>query len=246
MKRIMFPGIVMLLSFVAVAAWAESPQAITDLKAALKTAKAENKMLFIQYGRDKCGNCRLLRKYISGKKLKLPPDKFVYADLNCDDPETDREFCRKFKVDGTTLPFVVVSGPDGKQLAARSGYGQPEDFEKLIKEAKKNLSQQQPAGSPRPGLTMAGGMHAPPADIPADETREMRDWKPRTGPKLKARLYEMSKGQLSLRRENGSTVTYHMSALSKDDHDYISSVLAPPPADEIESEDLNVNRDSDD
>jgi len=53
----------------------------------------------------------------------------------------------RFKVDGNTLPFVVIADSEGKQLACRSGYGSPEEFKKLIKEAKKKMPATPPAVS---------------------------------------------------------------------------------------------------
>ena len=43
----------------------------------------------------------------------------------------------KFKIEGSSLPFVVVAAPDGTQLAARTGYGSAKEFEDLIRDAQK-------------------------------------------------------------------------------------------------------------
>jgi thioredoxin-related protein len=110
---------------------------VTDINEALSKAQSENKLLFLQYGREACGNCQALKGMIKAGKVQLSPAKYVYADVNCDDPSTSRVFDSKFKVSGQTLPFVVVAAPDGTQLAARSGYGSEADFNKLLKEAEK-------------------------------------------------------------------------------------------------------------
>lgn len=112
-----------------------APQPVTDLDTALTQAKKNKAQLFVVYGRDKCGNCQALRGYIKNGKLKLPADKFVYVELNCDDAKDRQEFGKRFKVEGRTLPFVVIANAEGKQLAARTGYGKDTDFEKLIKDA---------------------------------------------------------------------------------------------------------------
>jgi thioredoxin-related protein len=125
-------------ALIATAAFAAAPK-VTDVNEALSTAQTENKMVFMQYGREACGNCQALKAMIKGGKVRLSPSKFVYADVNCDDPETSKAFSSKFKVSGSTLPFVVIAAPDGRQLAARSGYCSPQDFEKLIKDAEKAL-----------------------------------------------------------------------------------------------------------
>ena len=128
------------LLFTSLAAVAAGPEKITDINAALEKAKAENKLLFLQMGRDSCENCQALRTMVSKKEVQLPVAKFVYADVNCDDSATMRVFARKFKVIGNTLPFVVVAAPDGTQLGARSGYGTAAEFTKLIHDASKKVA----------------------------------------------------------------------------------------------------------
>jgi len=123
-----------LLSSLATAA---GPESLTDLNAALEKAKAENKILFVQYGREACGNCQMLKGYIKGRDLRLSESKYVYADVNCDDAATSKLFKEKFKVSGNTLPFVVVAAADGTQLASRAGYGDVREYEDLLKEAQK-------------------------------------------------------------------------------------------------------------
>lgn len=114
---------------------AKGPEAVTDLDKALEQAKTEKKMLFIQFGREKCGNCQALRAYVAKNEVKLPKDKFVYVDLNCDDAATSSAFRKQFKVDGSTLPFVVVADATGKQLAGRSGFGTPAEYKKFLSQA---------------------------------------------------------------------------------------------------------------
>jgi thioredoxin-related protein len=110
---------------------------VTDINEALAKAQSENKLLFLQYGRDACSNCQALRGMVKAGKVRLSATKFVYADVNCDDAATSKVFREKFKVSGSTLPFVVVAAPDGTQLAARTGYGTDAEFNKLIKDAEK-------------------------------------------------------------------------------------------------------------
>lgn len=126
-----------LLTFSATLALAAGPEKVTDINEALAKAKSENKMVFLQYGREACGNCQALKAMIKAGKVHLSTSKFVYADVNCDDPATSAAFREKFKVSGSTLPFVVVAGADGTQLAARSGYGTDAQFNKLIQDAGK-------------------------------------------------------------------------------------------------------------
>ena len=115
---------------------AEAPT-FADLDKSMAAASKQGKLLFVQYGRTACGNCQALRGYVSSGKLDLPTNQFVYADVNCDDRKTIQSFGKHFKVEGNMLPFVVIADSNGRQLAARVGFGQPGDFEELIKEAMK-------------------------------------------------------------------------------------------------------------
>lgn len=130
-------SILCVLIFTLASAIAGGPEKITDLTTALAQAKEQGKMLFVQYGRDACSNCQALRSYVKEKDLRLSESKYVYADVDCDDAATIRLFRETFKVIGNTLPLVVVASPDGKQLAARSGYGSVRDYEDLLRDAGK-------------------------------------------------------------------------------------------------------------
>jgi len=110
---------------------------VEDLAEGLKLAEENHKMLFVKYGRAACGNCQALGRMIKSGQVKLPPNDFIFAEINCDDATQRSLFKEKFKVDGQTLPFVVIAGSDGHQLAARTGYGEAQEFKKLIDEAKK-------------------------------------------------------------------------------------------------------------
>ena len=138
------PGTVAAFLFFTFAAFAAGPEKLTDISAAMTKAKAEHKLLFLQMGREDCENCQALRAMINKKQVQLPASQFVYADVNCDDAATMKAFRRNFKVIGSTLPFVVVASPEGKQLAAKSGGGTSADFTTLIEKA------QQKAGMAAP------------------------------------------------------------------------------------------------
>jgi thioredoxin-related protein len=116
---------------------ASGPAKITDLNSALETAQGQGKMLFVQFGREACSNCQALKGMIAKGEVRLSESKFVYADVNCDDSKTNALFKKKFKVAGSTLPFVVVTAPDGTQLASRSGYGSADEYAALLRDAQK-------------------------------------------------------------------------------------------------------------
>ncbi len=119
--------------------FAKDLDALTDLKAALEVAAKEQKSLFIMYGREACGNCKALRGLLEKKDVRLPKTSFVIVELNCDDPAVSKEFRARYKVEGDTLPFVVMAKPDGTQVAARSGYGTAAEYNDFVKDARKEL-----------------------------------------------------------------------------------------------------------
>jgi hypothetical protein len=114
--------------------------AVTDLDKAIAQASKQGKLLFVQGGRPACGNCQALRGYVAAGQVALPTNLYVYADVNIDDRKTAKTFMGRFKVEGNMLPFVVVADSDGRQLAARAGFGQPADFQELLKTAIKKAT----------------------------------------------------------------------------------------------------------
>jgi thioredoxin-related protein len=134
--------VTLLASVLTLSAFAGGPTPVTDLNAALEKAKAENKLLFVQMGREACGNCQALREMIKKGDVRLSESKIVYADINCDDAATNKMFREKFKVEGSTLPIVAIAAPDGSQLAAHGGYGDAKTFEGLLRDAKVALKKQ--------------------------------------------------------------------------------------------------------
>lgn len=109
-----------------------------NLEQAIAKAKANNKMLFIMYGREACGNCQHLKKMIKGGTVNLEVNQFVIADINCDDKKQSPAFYKRYSsVSGSYLPFVVITRPDGTMLVSRTGYGKAADYQNLIQDAKK-------------------------------------------------------------------------------------------------------------
>ena len=110
-----------------------------DLAKAMARAKAEGKFLFIQYGRTNCTNCQKVWNLLGTGAVKLPDD-FLYADVSCDDADTRSLFEATVSVtdDGYLYPYIAILGPDGYQLAFRSGLGTAEDYRALIEQARKD------------------------------------------------------------------------------------------------------------
>ena len=108
-----------------------------DLAYAMAEAKRQKKFLFIQLGRTNCTNCQKVWNMLGQEQVKLPKD-FLYADVSTDDPETYEVFEAHFSAtdSGWYYPFIIIMGPDGSQLAFRSGLGTPEVYNNMIKQAR--------------------------------------------------------------------------------------------------------------
>jgi thioredoxin-related protein len=205
-------------------ALAKGAAAETNLLEALTKAKTENKLLFVQYGREACGNCQALKAMIRKREVNLSDADFVYADVNCDDPDTRQVFGNRFTVEGRMLPFVVIADPEGKQLAARSGYGEAGEFEDFIRDAKRayeKAHKAQPA--PKPTLSPPKPTPATPG-IPADANREIRSWTSVSGQQVTAAVVEKRAGVVVLRKEDGSKIQIRVASLSRADRDYLDGL----------------------
>ena len=198
------------------------PEPVTDLDAALKKAKTEGKLVFVELGREGCGNCRALKGYIKSGMLRLRDSRFIYADLNCDDDGANRAFSQRFKVEGRMLPFVVIADSDGKQLAARSGYGEAQDFDDLIREGEKKAPKKEGAA----GKTLRSAKTGPsvPKKIARDESRASRTWTSRSGSQVEASLFEESSGYLVLKKTDGSKIQVRPASLSDEDVAYVNDL----------------------
>jgi thioredoxin-related protein len=107
-----------------------------DLDQAISKAKANGKMLFVMFGREACGNCQHLKKMIKSGAVDVKANRFVIADINCDNQKQGAAFYKRYSVNGNTLPFVVIAKPDGTMITSRTGYGEAAEYNKFIKSAK--------------------------------------------------------------------------------------------------------------
>jgi thioredoxin-related protein len=114
----------------------------TDLNKALDAAHSQNKMMFVIYGREACGNCQATKAMIKSRQIKVSESKFVLVDLNCDDKQVSAEFNRRYSKEsfGTTLPFVVVADAAGNALASSGGYKNADEWEKILRAAQKKAT----------------------------------------------------------------------------------------------------------
>jgi len=114
----------------------------TDFSKALEAAKSQNKMMFVIYGREKCGNCQATKAMIKSKQIKVSDSKYVLVDLNCDDSKVSSDFRQRYSKEtfGNTLPFVVVADSTGNALASSGGYKDANEWEKILKAAQKKAT----------------------------------------------------------------------------------------------------------
>jgi thiol:disulfide interchange protein len=128
MKRIAIP----LLAALACVQMSAAEQWLTDLDKAKAKAKAENKMVLMNFtGSDWCPPCKALhknvlttREFVEFAKTNLvlvevdfPNDKPQSAELK----KANQALAKKFEVEG--YPTVVVLDSNGKELSKGVGYG---------------------------------------------------------------------------------------------------------------------------
>src|SRR5476651_536467 len=104
----------------------------TDYKAALTQAKAQNKLVLLDFtGSDWCGFCKLLDKEVLAQPafkdfadknyiqvtVDFPHQKPIPDDLKKQNETLDKQF----KVEG--FPTLIVLNAEGKELGRQVGYG---------------------------------------------------------------------------------------------------------------------------
>jgi protein disulfide-isomerase len=105
---------------------------LTDLPKAQAKAKAENKLVLMDFnGSDWCPPCKALRKNVLSSKefVDYAKDKLILVDVDfprsIKQPEelqkANAELAKKFGIDG--YPTIIVLGSDGKELKRDVGYG---------------------------------------------------------------------------------------------------------------------------
>jgi thioredoxin-related protein len=145
-RRFAFVGAVSLLvALFALAGLARAEDSLwqTDFAAAKAKAKAENKLLLVDFtGSDWCGWCKKLVAEVFGKDefKKEAPKKFVLVELDYPTPakkqsdelkKQNRDLAKQYKIQG--YPTILVMEADGK-VVAHTGYraGGPEEYVKHL------------------------------------------------------------------------------------------------------------------
>lgn len=105
-----------------------------DLSEALRAAASEQRLVFIEYGREQCTQCKdLVLNVIPRDEIKtLLAERFVCLAADCDagDDEVDELAA---KLDGAEmLPFVMVTDARGQYLDGLSGRIAPDGLLRLL------------------------------------------------------------------------------------------------------------------
>lgn len=86
-------------------------------------AQREGKLLFIEFGREQCSQCRSLVQNVIPRPevAELLKTHFVALAADCDDAEPEVEALAMQLSDATMLPFVMVADAEGRYLHGSSG-----------------------------------------------------------------------------------------------------------------------------
>lgn len=103
----------------------------TDWASALEQAAREGKLVFVEFGREACSQCRALVQSVVPRPeiAALLQQGFVALASDCDDPEAEVEALAMQVPDASTLPFVIFADARGRYLDGSSGAVSPRAFE---------------------------------------------------------------------------------------------------------------------
>jgi thioredoxin 1 len=107
----------------------------TRFKDALAEARAENKHLFIEMGREACGQCRTLVQSVVPRPDIAPilQQHFVALASDADDTEDEVIDLAQHLQDAMMLPFVILTDKTGQFVAGSSGMVNPATFAATLK-----------------------------------------------------------------------------------------------------------------
>ena len=136
----------LLLGFAATQAFAAEGHWLTDLAKAQEKAKAEKKMVLVDFtGSDWCPPCKALHKNVltSEEFEKFAKDNLVLVEIDFpqNKPQTpeqkkaNKELAKKHQVTG--YPTVIVFDAAGKELSKKVGYDKSVTASDYVAELKK-------------------------------------------------------------------------------------------------------------
>src|SRR5688572_8220271 len=106
------------------------------LDEALARARKEQKLVFIDFGREACGQCRALVQGVVPHPEIAPllQSGFVAVASDCDDREDAVERLAEQLEDAYMLPFVIFADAEGRFLDGTSGAVNPVRFKRKLEE----------------------------------------------------------------------------------------------------------------
>lgn len=107
----------------------------TRFKDALAAAKAEKKHVFIEMGREACGQCRTLVQSVVPRPDIAPllQAHFVALASDADDTEDEVIDLASHLENAMMLPFVILTDASGQFVAGSSGMVNPAAFAATLK-----------------------------------------------------------------------------------------------------------------
>ena len=106
----------------------------TSWSEAILAARAEKKLLFIEFGREQCGNCRALIQGVVPHAEVAPilQQQFVALASDCDDPEDSVSALAEQLPDAMMLPFAIFADAQGRYIAGGEGAQSASGFKALL------------------------------------------------------------------------------------------------------------------
>jgi len=104
---------------------------------ALAAARQGGKLVFIDFGRELCSQCRSLVQAVvpSPGIAPLLEQHFVGLASDADEPEQEIiELISEHLADGMMLPFVMFTDAEGKYLAGSHGAVNPNTFRSTLEQ----------------------------------------------------------------------------------------------------------------
>jgi thioredoxin-related protein len=107
----------------------------TRFKDALAEARAARKHIFIEMGREACGQCRTLVQSVVPRPDIAPllQQHFVALASDADDTEDEVIDLAGRLEDAMMLPFVILTDENGRFVAGSSGMVNPTTFAATLK-----------------------------------------------------------------------------------------------------------------
>ena len=101
---------------------------------ALADARREGKLLFVEFGRAACSQCRTLVQGVIPHPQIAPllQRGFVALASDCDDAEEQVERLAMQLEDAEMLPFVLFADAEGRFLEGTSGAVDPRSFQRRL------------------------------------------------------------------------------------------------------------------